>query len=178
LRSGRVRIGPANPDGTETAVIVVSNTSPLTNLAAVGRIDILRQLYSRIIIAEAVHRELTADNGTWPGAIVNSLDWIEARPINNPLLVTALRTELDEGEAETIVLAQELTAKLVIMDERRGRLTAGRFGLPVIGLLGALIEARRRDLIPEIKPSLDDLRHSGFWIRQDLYDSVLKVAGE
>jgi hypothetical protein len=102
-------------------VIVVSNTSPLTNLAAIGQLDLLRQIHQRVIIAEAVFRELTADGGIYPGAVVQSLGWIETQPVANRLLVTALRLELDEGEAETIALAQELAADLVLMDERRGR---------------------------------------------------------
>lgn len=159
-------------------MIVVSNTSPITNLASIGQLEVLRRLHQHVIIAEAVYRELMAEGGQHPGAVVQSLDWIETRVVTNRLLVTALRTELDEGEAETIVLAQELAADLVLMDERRGRAAAGRFGLRVLGVLGVLLEARHSGLIPAVKPLLDALRHGGFWIRQELYDRVLQAAGE
>jgi predicted nucleic acid-binding protein len=56
-------------------VIVVSNTSPLTNLAAIGQLDLLRQIYHQIVIPEAVFHELSAEDGLHPGAIVRQLDW-------------------------------------------------------------------------------------------------------
>ncbi|MGH9840265.1 MAG: DUF3368 domain-containing protein [Blastocatellia bacterium] len=159
-------------------MIVVSDTSPITNLAAIGQLDLLRQIYQNIVIPAAVHRELTAAGGSYPGAIVQSLDWIEVRDVTNRLLVTALRIELDEGEAEAIVLAQEMTADLLLLDERRGRAVAERFGMRVVGLLGVLIEAKDRGLIPEVKSSLDALRRAGFRIGQELYSRVLQAAGE
>jgi predicted nucleic acid-binding protein len=145
-------------------VIVISDTSPITNLAAIGCLDLLRQLYHRVIIPSAVYRELTAETGRHPGAMVQTLDWIETGAVTNQAIVTALRIELDEGEAEAIALAQELNADLVLIDERLGRAAASRFGLRVLGLLGVLIQAKQQGLIPEIKPLLDGLQHAGFYI--------------
>lgn len=159
-------------------MIVVSDTSPITNLAVIGQLDLLRELYQKVILPEAVYRELTASGGQHPGAIVSSLDWIEVQPGTNQSLVTALRIELDEGEAEAIVLAQQVSADLLLMDERRGRAVAERFGLRVMGLLGVLVEARQRGLVEQLKPHFDLLIQSGFWIRQELYERVLRSVGE
>lgn len=71
-------------------MIVVSNTSPITNLAAIGQLDLLRQLYQRAIIPEAVYRELTASGGIHPGTVVQSLNWIETQAVSNRALVIAL----------------------------------------------------------------------------------------
>ena len=77
-------------------MIVVSNTSPLTNLAAIGRLDLLPQLCLRIIIPAAIERELSALGAGHPGRVdVAALDWIETRTVSNRLLVQALRMELD-----------------------------------------------------------------------------------
>lgn len=76
-------------------MIVVSDTSPITNLAAIGQLDLLRQLYQKVIIPEVVYHELTAVGGQHPGAIVSSLNWIEIQSTTDHLLVTALRIELD-----------------------------------------------------------------------------------
>jgi uncharacterized protein len=159
-------------------VIVVSNTSPITNLAAIGQLDLLRQLYQTVIISEAVYRELTAHGGRYPGAVVKNVNWIEVRKVANSAAVTALRLELDEGEAATIVLAQEISADLVLMDERLGRAAALRFGLQVIGVLGVLVEAKQQSLVPNIKPLVDNLINSGFFIKTDLYNRVLQAVGE
>jgi len=159
-------------------VIVVSDTSPITNLAAIGQLGLLRQLYQQVIIPEAVYRELTAEGSRYPGAVVQQLDWVEIRAVTNSVLVSALRLELGEGEAEAIVLAQELAADVLLMDEHLGRAAATRLGLRVVGILGVLIEAKHRGLIQEIKPLVDLLMSLGFRIGQDLYARVLGAAGE
>ncbi len=103
-------------------MIVVSNTSPLTNLAAIGQFDLLRRLYGRVHIADGVWQELNAGGRHWPGRDeVAAADWIERRPVQNGSLVIALERDLDRGEAETIALALELGADLVLMDEHEGR---------------------------------------------------------
>ena len=159
-------------------MIVVSNTSPITNLAAIGKLDLLRQLYHRIAIPDAVYRELTADGGIYPGAVIESLDWIEVVIVENRSLVIALQAELDEGEAEAIALAQSKSSDLVLMDEHLGRAIAVRFGLRVVGILGVLVEAKNRGLVEEVKPLIDALMMVGFRIGRDLYARVLQAAGE
>lgn len=64
-------------------MIVVSNTSPITNLAAIGRLDLLHQIYREVVVPEAVFQELTAEAGQHPGAIVRQLDWIHRRSVSN-----------------------------------------------------------------------------------------------
>jgi predicted nucleic acid-binding protein len=161
-------------------VIVVSNASPLINLAAIGRLDLLHQLYGRIVIPRAVYREIVVDGTGQSGSDqVKTLEWIETRWVVDRVLVASLCLEVDEGEAESIVLASELEADLLLLDERRGRLVASRLGLRFVGLLGVLVEAKHRGLIPGVQPVLDDLiQKAGFWISRELYDRVLQAAGE
>lgn len=161
-------------------MIVVSNTSPLTNLAAIGLFPLLQQLYGRLFIADGVWGELNAFGQAWPGSQdVSSSSWIEKREPQNQQTVTALCRDLDRGEAETIVLALELGADLVLLDERDGRYTAERFGLAVIGVLGILLEAKNEGLVPYLTPHLDALRQqAGFYIHDSLYQQVLNLADE
>ena len=159
-------------------MIVVSDASPITNLAAIGQLDLLRQIYHQAIIPEAVFRELTAEGGQHPGAIVQQLDWIQTRTVSNRAVVIALQVEVDLGEAEAIALAQELAADFLLIDEHLGRVIAARLGIRILGLLGVLIEGKRRGLIREIKPLADALMNRGFRIGKDLYERVLQAAGE
>jgi len=161
-------------------MIVVSDTSPVTNLVAVGQLDLLRQLYDKVLIPQAVYREITYDDSRQPGATeVQTLEWIETRPVTDRMLVTALQMELDEGEAEAIALAKELAADLLLLDERRGRAVASRLGLRFIGLLGVLLEAKQRGCLPAVKPVLDELvAKAGFWVSPQLHARVLQAAGE
>lgn len=90
-----------------------------------------------------------------------------------------LELELDPGEAAAIALAIELKADLLLLDERRGRTVASRFGLRFVGLLGVLIEAKQQGYLGAVKPILDDLiTRAGFWVSQPLYERVLQAAGE
>ena len=161
-------------------MIVVSNTSPITNLAAIAQIDLLRQLYGSIVIPSAVYQELTSSETEIPGAIaVQTLQWISTQPVLATALVVSLQQELDPGEAEAIALAVELGADLLILDERRGYQVATRLGLKVQGVLGVLIAAKSRTLIPSVKPVLDDLiAIAGFWVAESLYDRILELVDE
>jgi len=91
----------------------------------------------------------------------------------------ALRRDLDRGEAATIALAVELHANLVLLDEQDGRRAAQRMGLRPLGVLGILLEAKKRGHIPVVKPLVDDLRQTaGFYLSDAVYQSVLNLAKE
>ena len=118
-------------------MLIVSDTSPILNLVAVERLELLKDLYGSIVIPPAVSAELH-DNGTFL-----TMDWIQVVEPANRAAVEALHTELDAGESEAIVLAQQLNASLLLIDERLGRRAAAQLGLDVTGLLGILAEAKK-----------------------------------
>ncbi|MEK7396645.1 MAG: DUF3368 domain-containing protein [Candidatus Poribacteria bacterium] len=161
-------------------MIVVSNTSPILNLVIVGQLDILKSLYQRVYIPKAVFYEISDYLFDKPDrAFIETFPWIEIRPINNHSLFESLSLELHEGEAEAITLALEMKSDLLLLDERHGYDIASRLNIKSIGLLGSLIEAKHNKVISLVKPILDDLIiKAGFWISKDLYNHVLKIAGE
>ncbi|MGD1905546.1 MAG: DUF3368 domain-containing protein [Leptolyngbyaceae cyanobacterium] len=161
-------------------MIIVSDTSPINNLAAIHQLHLLHQLYGTVLIPEAVYRELTDPDFPVAGVTeVQQLDWIQIRRVNKRDILEALSGELDLGEAEAISLAVELQADQVLMDERRGRLIAARFALRYTGIMGILVEAKARGLIVAVKPLLDALIHqAGFWVSESLYNTVLERVGE
>lgn len=154
-------------------MIVVSDTSPILNLAAVGRLQLLPILYGEVIIPPAVQRELVRN-----GIQLESL-WTRVVTAEDQNAVAALRDELDPGEAEAIVVACELHADLLLVDEKLGRRIAIGRGLEVTGLLGVLAEAKARGLIARCQPILDDMiRLAGFWIGDDLRTRYLRALNE
>jgi predicted nucleic acid-binding protein len=159
---------------------VVSNASPLINLSRIGRLGLLSQLYGELTVPEAVWREVVLEGAEQPGAKeIERASWIRVRSVTNRELVQALRQELDEGEAEAIALALEIGAEFLLMDERLGREIALHMGVRCIGLIGALVETKRRGLVDEIQPLLAVLRDvAGFWVSEALYRRVLEDAGE
>jgi predicted nucleic acid-binding protein len=90
-----------------------------------------------------------------------------------------LRRDLDLGEAETLALALELRADLVLLDEQEGRHAAIRLGLRPFGVLAILLRAKSRGKIREVQSSLDALRRqAGFFLGDVLYRQILEEAGE
>ena len=160
-------------------MIVVGDASPLIGLSAVRRLDLLRQLYAEVLIPEAVRDEVRALPNAPGAADLLAAEWIRVHPLNDTRLLRALAGELDPGEAEAIALAAEVGADLLLIDERRGRASAKRLGLRVVGVLGVLVEAKEKGLLPAIRPVIDALVYeTGFYLSDALRRSVLDRVGE
>jgi len=161
-------------------MIVVSNTTPLIGLATIGRFDLLRRLFGRIYIAEAVYAEAVVAGREEGGAKreVSSAEWIEVKAAQDRLAVEVLLDELDLGEAETIVLAREMGADWVLMDEKKGRRKLDQLGMAKIGTLGILLKAKQLGYIGAVAPEIERLRRVGFSVSQFVVDAVLVAAHE
>jgi uncharacterized protein len=159
---------------------IVSNTSPITNLAAIGELNLLHQLYGTITIPQAVYNKMAGISRTVPETLeVQTLSWITVQSLADLNQVASLRAVLDQGEAETIALALELNAELLIIDERSGRTIARQYGINITGVLGVLLEAKRQGLIVVVKPLMDQLINEvEFWISHPAYETVLQAANE
>jgi predicted nucleic acid-binding protein len=159
---------------------IVSNASPLINLARIRRLDLLPQLYRELTVPEAVWREVVLEGTGQPGAEeIGQASWIQVRSATNHELVHALQQELDAGEAEAIALALEVDAQFLLMDEHLGRETALHMGVRCVGLIGVLVEAKCKGLVGDLRPVLDALRDvAGFWISEALYQRALQDEGE
>lgn len=153
-------------------MIVVSDTSVVTALIQIGRIDLLAEIFGGVVIPEAVAEELAASHVTLPV-------WIQTMCVRDNHVVEDLLTELDVGESEAIALALELDADFLLMDEKLGRAAAQRAGLTTIGLLGVAIVAKRKGLLSDLAPVIRELREKAyFWISEELEARVLRDAGE
>ena len=161
-------------------MIVVSDTSALANLAIIDHLWLLESIYQTVIIPDVVARELTEASNPLIPAILQS-GWIQPQPLTNSELANQLQQErgLDAGEANAIALALELQADDLLIDERLGRQEALRLGLSIIGILGILLVAKQRSLIPQVQPVMDALiSQAGFRVSSQLYQRVLALAQE
>jgi uncharacterized protein len=126
-------------------VIVISNSSPLINFGALGRLDILQTLYGSLFIPEAVYQEIVVAGRHYPGAAeIKQATWIIPKPVTNRAAVAALH-DLGRGEAEAIMLAVEHPGSLVILDDRQGRGVAIHLGLDVIATRGCKLYCWTRE---------------------------------
>ncbi|MGC9349020.1 MAG: hypothetical protein ACP5JG_12825 [Anaerolineae bacterium] len=129
---------------------VVSNAGPLLALAKLNILHLLKRLYDRVYIPQAVYEE-TIVVGLRRGyedahilkLFLKQADWVPTT-VSVPSEIGTLR--LDRGEQESLALAQSLEA-LILIDEERGRMRAREFGLTVLGTLGILVTAYREGMI-------------------------------
>ncbi len=157
-------------------MIVVSDTSPLTYLYQIQRFALLQSLYGEVVIPPAVERELKARTHLHEG-----LEWALLRVVEpkSSEMVTLLSESLDLGESEAIVLATEINADLLLIDEVDGREAARKLGLRFTGLLGVLLEAKERGFVASMSVELDRLvKATTFRIHPEVRQRVLRLAGE
>jgi hypothetical protein len=161
-------------------MIVVSDTTPLIGLASIGRLKILRDLFGEIYIPQAVYDE-TVTRGHKEGLAkkeVAGAEWIHVMEVKDRLAVNVLLDELDLGEVETVILAMEMKAEWVLMDERKGRRKLSQLNIPKIGTIGVLLKAKQLGLIAILRSEFENLQKTGFAVSQTMIDEVLQAAGE
>ncbi|MBB6645375.1 DUF3368 domain-containing protein [Halobellus ruber] len=153
--------------------VVVSNTSPLLNLALIDRLDLLRTQFSAVTVPRRVWDELTeGEDGLDALRELRDDDFLTIVEVERSDLFVEVSHELDLGETAAICYAVEHGADLVLLDERDGRRVARRHDLEVTGVIGILLRGAKIDSV-DLEQELDALREAGFWISDDLYSRAL-----
>ncbi len=156
----------------------VVNTSPLQYLFRVNQLELLKDLFEAVLVAEGVRTEL--DRGRSRGfqvpdlSPVNWLQVLAAEPEPMPLELEGL----GQGETETILVAKQQRAEWAVLDDLEARRAAHRLGVQVIGTVGILAMAKEQGLIPTVKPLITDLVTAGFWLSARVQQDILELAGE
>lgn len=155
-------------------MIVVSDTTAISNLVQIGKLNLLQTLYGEVIIPESVYKELQILIDL---NIVSKEDlrknWIKSKQVKDNSEVNKLLDRLDIGESQAIIMGIELSADYLLIDEKKGRLVALENNINIIGTLGVLIEARSKNMITSVQEEMDKLRHIGFWISDNLYQKIV-----
>lgn len=160
-------------------MIVVCDTTPISELAKVNYLNLLPKLFGRVIIPQGVHDELMT--GNHPAALrVRELSWLDIVAVNNRLTVKELQQvgNLDLGESEAIALAEEMRADRLLIDEKAARRVAMARNLPLIGTMGVLLLGKRQGELENVKDVLDQMQQQGTRISDRLYTQVLILARE
>ncbi len=161
---------------------VVSNTSPVSNLAIVGHLHLLHQRYGKVLIPRKVKEELDAlSHPRAREAVEQALlkGWLTICGLKDPAVTLAYEARVDAGEAAAIALAEEVRADKVLMDDRLGHLLARERGLRLRGVLGELLHARLQGWIPSFSDIVEQLRKEArFFVREDLKTLLIREAGE
>jgi predicted nucleic acid-binding protein len=154
-------------------MIVVADTSPINYLVLIEQIDVLAKMYGRIVIPPAVRDELLRPSApaTVRAWMSQSPAWMEIRVPANAS--DASLAELDLGERDAILLAAELHADQLIVDDRQGRRAAEKRGIPVMGTLGVLREAATAGLL-DLRLAVELLQRTSFYLAPEILARLLK----
>lgn len=158
-----------------------ADTGPLIALARVDQLQLLTGLFGNGLIPPAVHREAQIESGR-PGANrigeALSLGWLRVVAPSDHAPVADLLRMVDAGEAEAMALCLHRQARLLLIDDAKGRKVAQRAGIPVVGVAGVLLASKSKGLLCAVGPILDDLTSVGYRLSHQLIDSVRRRANE
>lgn len=157
--------------------LVISNATPIISLALIGQLQLLEALYGQVLIPNAVREEVMAGGDKVGSHELAHALYIKSVSVTNVKCDDSLN-DLDQGEAEVIVLAQEQKADLVIIDELLGRRHAKRLGLSVTGTIGVLLRAKQEGHLERLAPYLDQLQRAGIHLSTRLIEQAIYLAGE
>lgn len=161
-------------------MIVVSDTSALVVLCALGQADLLRGLFGEVVIPPAVAREFARSRELAGRSRVLALPAsVRVQAPAHPFTPPPGAAPLHSGELEALALAVELRADLLLMDERAGRAQAMSMGLHVTGVVGVFIRAKRAGLIRSVGGLMQRAADEcDFWLDDAFVDHVLASVGE
>lgn len=159
---------------------VVSDSSPLVILTKLGCFDLLHQLFPRVYISTEVHHEVViAGAGLPEAAEVSNAEWIEVKPIQNPVVLhSAQQTHaLGLGEMSTLLLGKELGANFVLLDDYKARKLAKTEGLQILGSVGLLEAFYARGYLTDLRTCFRQLITHNVYIDRRLLDRRLRALG-
>jgi uncharacterized protein len=158
-------------------VTVVSNSSPLIALAKIECFHLLQELYGTLSISAEVYAEVVVAGSRLPGAseTANS-PWIHVKHVQRPNDVSSAqeRFGLGVGELSTLILAKEVRADLVILDDLRARKLAQRERFRVQGTIAVLETCFRKGQLPDLRGAYKQLLKCGVFLNRDLLNRSLE----
>lgn len=159
-------------------MIVVIDAGPLIYLGAVGQLELLPAQFERVLVPDAVWNEVVGHGEARSGAdAVRRAQWIDVRTVADDA-VGQFTDRLDPGEAAALALAITIHADLCMVDDLAARRVANANGIPVVGTLGILLQAKTLGRIPAVRPILLAMTQLGFRVSADSLRAMLNHAGE
>lgn len=150
---------------------VIADATPLIVLGWINQLELLRALFGRVVIPPAVAAEVSRRGPALP-------EWVHVQAPSRPIDARIAAAQLGAGETEALSLALELPHSWVILDDGEARVLGRLLGVNVLGTGAVLVNGKRAGLIPAVRPVLDALLDRGFRLSPEVYDVILKLAGE
>ena len=157
--------------------IVIADASTLIGLSWIGKLNLLREIYGEVVIPQSVYDEVATESKYGSGIIITA-KYLKVEKVTDTKAIELFLGYLGRGEAEVLTLSKEKKADLILIDEKKARKAARRAGFDVVGVLGLLLEAKNRALIPAVRPFIEELNKQGFRLSKKVTERTFKEAGE
>jgi predicted nucleic acid-binding protein len=160
---------------------IICDTGPIIGLAKIGKISLLKSIAEEVLIPPMVYKELLGKIGDESIQIEGALnDFIRIK--ESDAFDSAAETAfagLGEGEKQAIGLAFSVEKDvLLLLDDRAGRVCAGKINIPTIGLIGLLLISKQKRLVEKVSPLIEELRNKGYWLSDEIINIARRLAGE
>ena len=150
-------------------MIVVSNTSPIIILYYAKLLEILEKLFGAVYIPPAVFDELTVHaSNEQLRATIKNCPFIKLKSLDIP--IPDLHHKLDKGEIEALTLAKQLTADLLILDDKRAQKEADSLTIPYVSSFALLIKAHQKGFVSDLQQTLHQLEEHQIFLNKELKD--------
>lgn len=157
--------------------IVIADAGPLIAISRLHKLDLLPQIFGRVLVTDIVFAECTGRSDFPESSIIRkAVDLNQLELCASPDF-SAFTQKIDAGEASAIAVAIDFGCG-VIMDDKAGRRMATNASVPVIGTVGVLVLAKRKNLISLLRPLLERLVSSGYFLSDEIIAAALQVSGE
>lgn len=160
---------------------VIVNSTPIIALCHINQFELFKKLYGVIYVPDAVYREISAKQDSVCKSKVDqavSDGWLIIESIHNILAKSLYKTQLHDGEVEVMILAKELSANLVVIDDLNARKHAQYLKLPVTGTLGVLVKSKQLGYVEHLRPLLLKMREHHIYVSEGLVTKCLQLVGE
>jgi len=158
-------------------VIVVSDSSPLITLSKIGRIQLLPSLYGTVHVTPEVYAEVAVTGAGLRGASeIASAEWVRVRASeDDPSISADDRILLGAADISAILLAKQLRADVVLMDDRKARALAVKHGVTPLGCIGILQDAFQAGLVGDLREAYKSLLGSGAYVDRRIVEVNLRL---
>jgi predicted nucleic acid-binding protein len=157
----------------------VTDASPLIFLAKLNRLELLKKSAAEVLVPPAALVEVLVRPDAASLQVGDASEsWLRTRSPTHLEDVERLKVEIGPGESEAIVLACEVRADRIVLDDLEARRVARRLGLKPVGTLGLLLAARLRGELSSVTAEIQELRRHGFRASDSLVEAIQREAGE
>ncbi len=157
---------------------IIADAGPIIALCKIGQFNLVTQLFNQCLITQTVYEEVMTGTDRAVDCLQRAIKSNKVTVKPSSAIELELLKILDEGEAASIALALENSGCALLIDEAKGRQIAEHLNIPIIGLAGLLLLAKKKQMINVVMPLLFEIRNNGYWLSDKFLKEIAKLSNE